>query len=180
MKYFIAIMLLGFSVNAYAENCKIHKIYCKIIKLQPRIDKVKAMKISNIVYTNAKAIGIDPMVSIAILNQENRFRDENTYHIERKVIEKCDKKMCTKTVTEIYKVADMGIAQINIKTAIDYGFDIKRLYDHDLEYALKAHLTILKSKIKMCKKLGADAWSCYHSKTPIHRLKYIKMVSRYL
>ena len=180
MKYLVVLMLLGFSVNAHAANCKTHRIYCKIVKLQPRINKAKAMKISNIIYTKAKSIGIDPMISVAILNQENRFRDVNTYQIDRKVVEKCDKKMCTKVITEVHRVADMGIAQINIKTAVDYGFDIKRLYDHDLEYALEVHFAILKSKIKMCKSLGNDAWSCYHSKTQEHRLKYIKMVSRYL
>ena len=180
MKYFIVLMLLGFSANAYAVNCKTHKVYCKIVKLQPRINKAKAMKISNIIYRHATAIGVNPMVSVAILNQENRFRNVNTYQIDRKVVEECGEKMCSKTIVETHKVVDMGIAQINIRTAVDYGFDIKRLYDHDVEYALEAHFIILKSKIRMCSKLGVDAWSCYHSATPEYRLKYIKMVSRYL
>jgi len=180
MKYFVIMMLLSFSASAYAVNCKVHKVYCKIVKLQPRIDKARAMEISNLVYHNAKKLGINPMISLAILNQENRFRDVNTYHISRDVKEVCNGKSCIKTIVEKHTVADMGIAQINIRTAVDYGFDIQRLYDHDLKYALDCHFAILKSKISMCKKLGNDAWSCYHSKTPEYRLRYIELVSRYL
>lgn len=179
-KFLLALILFSFSSVGYAVNCEVHKVYCKIVKLQPRIDKAKAMKLSNFIYKGAKAIGIDPLISVAILNQENRFRNVHTYEVESSIKEECHTSSCTRIVTEHQEVADMGIAQINIRTAIAYGFDLQRLYDHDIEYAIESHFIILKSKINMCKDLGNDSWSCYHSKTPEHRLKYVKMVSRYL
>ena len=74
---------------------------------------------------------------------------------------------------------DLGISQIHVSTAVAYGLDLERLSD-DMEYNVKAHFKILADKIKGCKNLGAEAWSCYHSTTTYHRLKYLKDVSRYL
>jgi len=179
-KFLLAAILFSFSGVSYAVDCKVHKVYCKIVQLQPRIDKTKAMQLSNWIYKGAKAIGIDPLVSVAILNQENRFRNVHTYEVDTKIVEECHSTSCTRIVTEHQEVADMGIAQINIRTAVGFGFDLQRLYDHDVEYAIESHFVILKSKIDMCKDLGEHSWSCYHSVTPEHRLKYVKMVSRYL
>jgi hypothetical protein len=81
---------------------------------------------------------------------------------------------------EVKEVKDMGVAQINVNTASHYGFDLTRLFEHDMEYAIDCHFNILKDKINMCSAIGEDAWSCYHSTTPRHRLKYVVAVSRYL
>jgi hypothetical protein len=163
----LALLAFGFSNTAEAKvDCNRHKIYCKIKKLQPRIKYARAMQISNYIYRLARAHNIDPMVSVAILHQENRFRDVHTYEVERDVKEECHATSCVKHVTEHHEVVDLGIAQINVKTAIYHGFDIQRLYDHDTEYAIEAHMVILASKIKACtKQFGEEAWSCYHSVT---------------
>jgi hypothetical protein len=138
------------------------------------------MTISNLIYRKAKAHNIDPMISVAILNQENAFRDVHTYEVERDVSESCHAASCIRQVTEHHEVVDLGIAQINVRTAAHYKFDLQRLYEHDMEYAIDCHMAVLGDKMKQCKHLGNDSWSCYHSVTPKHRIKYIKMVSRYL
>ena len=139
------------------------------------------MQLSNYIYRSARAHNIDPMVSVAILHQENRFRDVHTYEVERDVQSVCHATSCVKHVTEHHEVVDIGIAQINVRTAVYHGFDLQRLYDHDLEYAIESHMTILANKIKVCADdFGDEAWTCYHSVTPEHRLKYLEMVSRYL
>lgn len=179
-KLFFVLPFLLFSTSAEAVNCAKHPIFCKIKKLQPAMSKDRAMKLSNLIYKGAKKHGTDPMVSIAILNQESSFIDQHTFTIERDVKSSCNKNSCKEIVTEIHTVRDMTIAQINVYTAAEYGFDLDRLFSKDTEYALECHFKILESKIKMCSHLGSEAWSCYHSVTPKHRLKYVKDVSRYL
>ena len=176
------LILLGLlaTTELQATDCNKHKIYCKIVKLQPTIDKKFAMKLSNSIYTKAKKYGIDPMISLAILNQESSLRSVNTFTITKKVEENCDNTSCGMKIIEEHEVLDLSIAQINFNTAKAYKFDIKRLFNTDVEYALDCHYALLKDKIKQCAPLGAEAWSCYHSKTPKHRKKYVKAVSRFL
>lgn len=180
MKAIIAALALTASYTAYAKDCNTHKVYCRILKLTPKIDKDRAMKLSNLIYREAKKYDIDPMISVAILKQENRFRDVHTYETSRDVIEECYETSCVKRVNELHEVVDIGVAQINVKTAVYNGFDLDRLYSHDLEYAIECHMFLLNKKMKLCKELGEEAWSCYHSKTPQFRTKYVEMVSRFL
>lgn len=176
----IAVAALWAAPAFSKTNCNIHKIYCKIVELQPRIDKDFAMKVSNMIHKNASRYGLDPMLSVAILNQESSFRNINTFRIEKTVTQSCDESTCVKKVIEEHEVVDMGIAQINITTALDFDLDIERLFKLDTAYAIDAHFIILNAKIEMCDHLGDEAWSCYHSATPKHRLKYVKMVSRFM
>jgi hypothetical protein len=75
---------------------------------------------------------------------------------------------------------DYGLFQIHHNTAKAYGLNIKRLKT-DLYYNFRAHSRILKDKIKECHAAyGKLAWSCYHSKTPKYRLRYIEGVRRWL
>jgi hypothetical protein len=76
------------------------------------------------------------------------------------------------------KPFDVGMYQINIRTIKEYGFDIKRL-SSDMDYSTWAFMKVLSNKQKICKKLGREAWSCYHSRTPNLRKKYIKLVNRW-
>lgn len=179
---FILGLLIGHASLASAEtlNCSTHKLYCKIVEFNPRIDRSEAMNLSNKIYAKAKLNGVNPELALAILMHETGLRNINTYKTSTKVTESCTKTMCTKTTTEVSNVFDMGIAQINIGTAVDYGFDIERLYKLDMDYALDCYFVILKSKMKMCADLGDKAWSCYHSTTENYRLIYVDLVSRHL
>jgi hypothetical protein len=161
-------------------DCNVHKIYCKIVKLQPWIDKDFAMEVSDMIHKGAKKYGLDPMVSVAILNQESSFRNINTFHIEKTITQSCNESKCVKKVIEEHEVVDMGIAQINITTALHFDLDIERLFKLDTAYAIESHFIILSSKVRTCDHLGEEAWSCYHSVTPKHRLKYVKDVSRFM
>lgn len=181
LKLAISLLIISFLYkNAQAKtNCKTHKVYCKIIKLQPRIDKEYAMKVSNFIYVYAKANNVSPFISVAIINQESSFRELHTYHTTNETKSSCDTTSCHVITTKQKTVADMTLVQINIRTAIANNFDIERLFSHDLEYAIKCHFKILVKKMKMCAHLD-HAWACYHSKTPKFKDKYIKMVSRFI
>jgi hypothetical protein len=178
MKYLILWLLL--TVPAYAEiNCSTHKLYCKIIKFNPKIDSEFAMHLSNIIYTKASELQVDPNISLAILMQESGLRHVNTFKTNTTVKEYCENNKCFKIIKEVKEVLDLSIAQININTANHYNFDIERLYRGDLEYAIDCHMTILRDKLKLC--AGQEnSFACYHSTNEPFRSIYVEMVSRYL
>ena len=159
-------------------DCNIHKIYCKVVKLNPRVDKDWAMEFSNILYKEAKKAKIDPMISVAIAQQENSFINRSVEIVTIRTETICDDNGCD-IHTKTKRTNDIGLYQINEHTAKAHKYDTDRLM-RDWEYSIKCHIGILKSKMKLCSKLGDKSWSCYHSATPDKRLKYIKDVGRYL
>ena len=175
----LLLTLMLFSSTAYAKvDCKVHKIYCKIVKLNPSIDTEFAFELSNLLYKKAKEYGTDPMVSVAIAMQESSLRNIN--RTTQGYLEKdCDSTHQKSAMCVVPVVTDIGIFQIHVYTAKNYGFNMESLMT-DIEYQVDSHLKILKQKLKNCRHLGKEAWSCYHSTTPKYRLKYVKDVSRYL
>lgn len=180
MKIKLILLYVLFLPTLKAIDCSRNPIYCHIVKLSPLIDRTKAMQLSNTIYKEAKTINLDPMISVAILMQESSFKHVNTYKKTESTEEYCSDSYCTKNITIIATVVDLGIAQINVRTAVDYKLDLNMLYNRNTEYALKAHFTILKDKVNQCKHLGEEAWSCYHSFTEEHRLRYLELVRKYL
>lgn len=178
----ILTVLFGGAMYANAEtlDCKTHKLYCKVVAFNPRIDRAFAMEISNKVYSKAKQHGVKPELAMAILMHETGLRNINTYKTNTKVSESCDTSGCTRTTTTVDKVFDMSIAQINVNTAVHYGFNLERLYKLDMDYAIDCFFIVLKDKMRMCSNLGDKSWSCYHSSTEHYRIIYVDLVSRHL
>jgi len=183
MKLILTILLSGVALTGSAfagsVDCSRHKVYCAIKKLRPTANSAWAMKLSNIIYKEAKKIGIDPKLSVAIAMQETSLR-----HINRKqkiIVEKevCDLggKPCMIVHEIVSGYSDLGLYQFHVNTIIHYKIDINQL--DDLEYATKMHFKILADKLKMCKKHGDQAWTCYHSKTERLRNRYYEDVIRY-
>lgn len=182
MKYLIMLVMLlaPFTAEAAACDAANHPIYCRILKLNPRVNKDFAFRLSNIIHKEASKYNIDPMLSLAILMQENSFNEVNTFRVEEHIDRHCDEKNCYEVITKKKKAIDLGIAQINVRTALHYGLDINRLFDHDLEYAIQGHFRILSDKIRSCSHLGPEAWTCYHSATEDKRNIYLNLVERFL
>jgi hypothetical protein len=130
------------------------------------------MQLSNIIYKYAKAFHVDPHISVAILMQENRFRNNHRYEYMDYVHEDGQ-------IEEIRGITDYGIAQLHRSTIRNYNFDVKKLYEKDLDYTISCHMRILKDKIQLCKDMSKP-WACYHSKTKIFYNQYIPLVERYL
>lgn len=161
------------------NTCKKNPLFCKIIKFNKHIDTKFALELSDKIYKKATASGIDPNVSLAILMQESALQNVVTFKTHTVKERYCEAGKCFEVTKEISEAFDMSIAQINIGTANQYGFDIERLFNKDLDYALDCHYVILKDKLRMC----ADKdypWSCYHSINDQYRLLYIELVKRYL
>jgi len=185
------------SINGNAKtvlDCNVHKIYCKIVELQPAVDKDWALKLSNLLYEKSKELSVDgiildPFRSVAIAMQESSLQNSvrktqvllvsdschglNNHHLVAKY-----NKTCVKTSKYVKGYTDIGVFQFHVGTIKGYGFDpLKLLYS--LDYAVESHLLVLRDKMKTCKHLGKDSWSCYHSTTDSLRNKYVKMVNKY-
>ena len=159
--------------------CTKHPLYCRIITLQPKADKKWAMRLSNYLVRYAKKYQLDPWRSLAIAMQESSLLSTKRYSTVMVPILNCSSRRDCNTVYKIINaISDIGIFQLHANTVKQYNFTPSRL-EHDLEYMVKTHFIVLKDKIKQCKKYGVEAWSCYHSKTPVLRKRYIRHVNRY-
>ena len=108
------------------------------------------------VYRIAKDKGINPKLLSAVLMQESSYRP-----------------IVRETST------DIGIGQINARTADHYGFDKNRL-KFDLEYSITSAATILADlKTKYASKEPQTWFTRYHSYTPHHRMKYLIALQRW-
>lgn len=178
-------LLFFFAMPVMAEekiDCKKDKLYCKILKLKPKVNKKWAKEFSDKLYKHAKEYHMDPTVSLAILMQESSLENLNTFTSQTTMQKSCGEKSCTKTIVEVKKAVDLSIAQINVNTAAHYGLDLERLFSLDEDYALESHFIILRDKIKLCLTMNKVdyPWSCYHSTNDVHRLKYVDLVKRYM
>lgn len=165
------LIILGLLILPLSQAKVGHPIYNKIVKLKPSINKSFAMRLSNLIHKYSRKYGQDPMLSVAIAKQESGIRS-----ISRKetVVVFKDKK------PELIKgYTDICIFQIHVRTAKNYGLDMYKLHTN-LDYCVEQHFKIMKKKRKMCKKLGKDSWTCYHSTTEFFRLQYKQLVERYM
>ena len=183
--FYIAGLIIGAlfyscSAKAATDNCKTHKLYCKIMEFNPKYDTAEALILSNKIYAKAKKAGIDPNIALAILIQESGLKNIHTYKTQSVVTQTCKNYVCTKVTTETTSVFDMTVAQINIKTAYYYGFDVARLYAFDMDYALDCFMVVLKDKISLCAKLDKyPTYSCFHSINDQYRLVYADLVEKH-
>lgn len=74
---------------------------------------------------------------------------------------------------------DVGLFQINRRTASHYEIDLARIKEGDLTYEFNSFTKIMTIKLKECKRHREDAWSCYHSKTEEFRVAYLEKVAKY-
>lgn len=130
----------------------------QILKNNPKVDKKLASKLSAFIHKYALVYKADPFRAVAVAMQESGYKNAVNKNTN--------------------KTRDLGVFQINTKTAKDYKFDTYRLVS-DPEYAVKAYFTVMSDKTRMCSKLKKDAWTCYHSKNPVFRKQYKKLVNRY-
>lgn len=136
-----------------ARNCQTNPVYCKILKLNPKVDTELAYKLSNYLSKYASKHAVDIDIALAIIAQESMFRDVDTGK-------------------------DSTMFQFNKHTIKAYKIDKLRL-QFDLRYATEEYVKLLKRKSEYCQDREAP-WACYHSSTKVYYNKYIKDVSRHL
>lgn len=170
MKLLLLLFLISFPTLAKVD-CTRHKVFCHIKKVKPTINDKYAMKLSNLIYKYSKKYGTNPIISVAIGRQESGLRE-----VSRK------ETIIIFNPKPIYITGytDICMFQFHSRTIKAEKLDAYKLHT-DLEYCVEQHIKLLKKKIKICKKrLGKDAYSCYHSFNDGPRKVYQKLVERYL
>lgn len=178
---YLAGILNVFIAPAFASSrdCAVHPLYCAILELRPDISTDFAMDFSNYVSKYSRQYKVDPYRVLAIAMQESAIRNIHRKQMVVLINEQCDDEgVCTEYTSLASGYTDIGIFQFHALTIQYYGMDILRLRD-DIEYATEQHCKLLAIKIKECADLGEEAWSCYHSRSPKYRVKYVTDVNRY-
>lgn len=181
MKKLLLMTVILYSAKLSAKvDCDTHKLYCKIKTLRPNMSYQKAMKLSNILYKKAKKYKGDANLAIAIGMQETglkeRNRRQNVIQFDKQCLENGQ---CIESWKIERGVTDICMFQFHVDTIVRHNMDPIRL-KNDITYCADWHFRLMKRKKRICKHLGKDSWTCYHSKTKVLRTHYKKLVERYL
>lgn len=173
----IGLLLISFVAEAKGKiDCNKHKIYCKIKSLKPNMTYKKAMHLSNLMYRSARDHKVkNVIISVAIAMQETSLRNIN----RKQTVIVFEIKDGVETFKYVRGSSDIGTFQFHADTIRRYNMDAVKL-KNNIAYSVDQHFRLMKKKLKYCKHLGKDAWTCYHSRTPIYRKRYKEDVERYL
>lgn len=183
------LLLLTISMNdanAKDINCNKHPIYCQIKKNSPRINKKKAMHLSNVIYKTSRRHKIPTRIFVGILAQESGYKLEargcHKGLVKNKIVTDKPKIMTiappVEEYTEVKVCADFGIGQIYYRTAKGFGFDLK-LLTTDLDYSINAAAIVLADFQKRYSAREIDWWTRYNARSKIKRKIYKQLVERY-
>ena len=173
----IGMFLLSFT--AEAANCDKHPIYCKIKSLKPKMPYKRAMRLSNLMCKSARKHKVKNVIrSVAIAMQETSLRNVDRKQTIIVFDKKCIEGKCEETFRYVRGSSDISIFQFHTLTIKRYNMDAVKL-KNNLEYAVDKHFMLMKKKLKYCKHLGDEAWTCYHSRTSKFRKRYKEDVERY-
>jgi hypothetical protein len=179
MKSLILLFFMTFAVNCMAIDCSKHPIYCRIKILNPSMDNATANQLGNLIYKYSKKYHQDPYRAVAIAMQESGLRNVNKSSNGLILENICDSDgVCEQKYKEGTVYTDIGIFQFHIETIKNYNINVNLLINN-MEYAVDQYFKLMTQKVKMCKNLGDDAWSCYHSNTEQYRQQYKDLVNRY-
>lgn len=155
--YLFIILLTFFAITECVTESTQFKsgVSDHIKRLRPDFSDKKVTVLASKIKQSATKHGVNRKLLVAILMQESRL----THGVKGK---------------RRGKVIDLGIAQINVKTAKAYKLDKKRLVN-DLGYAIDSGAYILAEKQRIY-----GTWTAYHSNNAKNAARYEKLVKRYL
>jgi len=148
-------MTLALASKAKAD-CERQPIYCQIKDNNPNISDTKAHLIAKYVIKSSKKYGIPANIYTAILMQESSYR-LNALNKKCGLQDKNPLNYGQKTCV----VQDVGISQINVKTAEAYKLDAARLTT-DLEYSIDSGAMVLSWFHKRYSKTEKNWWIRYN------------------
>lgn len=168
-------LFMLFSISGYGYSEK--EIYGQIRDNYEGINKDYAKYLSRELFKACKDYQVPCQIYTAILMQESSYRPRianRTCGMDEKTMDK---------VNCVYR--DIGISQINYKTAERYNFDIVRLYD-DVRYSIRSGAKVLSDMKKMFIEKEPKTWySRFNCGTGgstkrYSCVKYLKLVRRWL
>lgn len=139
-----------------SEAASISSIHNQIVKNRPKLSRSYVVALRAAILKSCLKHKIPCDIFTAILMQESRYKLD-AFNPDTK---------------------DHGIAQINEKTAIAFGFNIHKLH-HNLEYSVEAGAVVLADFRRMYGKKEEDWWTRYNSSRPSQRQIYGNLVAQY-
>ena len=181
-KLLLGTILCGFTLNSQARksvqpNCKKHPLYCQILAYQPKMNKQKAMRLSNYLAYYGKQFELDPWLSLAIAMQESSLIKTKRKQTSLIPTRSCKNERCYITHVPGKTLTDVGFFQLHATTVKEYKFDADRLL-FDIRYMVVTHYKVLAKKMHQCRHLGDLSWSCYHSRDEILGKRYASRVTK--
>lgn len=130
----------------------VKRIEQAILTLQPEGNPDVARQLARSLWFHCRAFKLDPMVAVALGFVESSLQPgkESPTH-------------------------DIGIFQINERTARRYGLDIKRL-KADIDYMVYAYALVVSDKLRICN----NDLGCYNSINEPYRTRYRDRVHKQL
>lgn len=175
-----------------------HPIYNRMLELQPKMNRIVAMKISNSIHACHKRIGVDKYLLVAILNQESKISNNNNncssavldnrsidlifnMILKYALILNIEKMRKDLSVIMIGACFDFGIGQINIKTTKRFKncSNVSRLQT-DLRYNINCSCSVLEDIKERYEHKEEYWWLRYNSNNRIKQRIYKELVERYL
>lgn len=168
-----------FLVFSTIGNAQEFDLYSKIKSLRPTMPANAAYSLSKLIHKYAKKHNGNAKLAIAIAMQETSLRQKNRTQNVIEFKKTCNGDSCVESWQVIKGSTDICMFQFHVNTIVYYQINPIKL-KNDLNYCIDWHFKLMEIKKKVCKKLGNDAWTCYHSKKPSLRKQYKKLVERYL
>ena len=180
IKHLAALILIITSFPVFSSvkksQClsKYNTICHKIIKLNPKMDHKKALKLSNVFYKASKKFRISPTLLVSIAYQESRFRVSTIRKVKGLVFDEN-----TNNFKEIRIGADFCMMQIHFSNIKKMKLDTQRLLN-EAKYCVETGAKILKIYKKRYAKTDKKWWTYYNAITKSKREIYFKHVTRHL
>lgn len=133
----------------------------RLVELQPRVRDPHTL--ARLIVRGANLAGVEPRVLVAIAFQESSLIPQTRWYSDDH--------------------ADIGLFQVNSRTARDYGCNLAKLLAYEPEESVRCAAVVLRRKRAVCLAQGVEApvaVACFHSYTPRHRDAYFARLRRWL
>lgn len=177
--FIVALILIA---NAQAADCTNHPIFCQIkenlskersekgfIKIKLNMSDKEIMELSNIIYKYSRKHDIPANLYTAMLRQESTY----------KLAARGCRWGLDEDFNKVRTCIDFGMSMINLKTAENFNFDIKRLTT-DLEYSVECGAIVLADFKKRYFHKEEFWWTRYNASTSYKRKIYRNLVEDWL
>jgi hypothetical protein len=171
MKFKILILFLIINLSLIFNTIAETNIntYSTILRLNPRVNKTFAKKVSREINKYSKRYGLDPYLMVAIITQESRFN--------------MGAKNCTVGLNgrqeEDRICYDFGLIQLNYTNIKNMEIDLDRLMI-DSNYAVEIMAKMIHdNKRRYGKKESRTYWTRYNASNKFQRFLYQRLVCRY-
>lgn len=130
-------------------------------ELQPRVNHPRSL--ARAIVSGANLAGVEPRVLVAIAMQETSLIPQHRWYSDDH--------------------ADLGLFQVNSRTALHYGCNIEGLLAFDPDASARCAGRVLRDKMRQCQRAGLSApesVGCYHSTNPRFRVPYLERLAKWL